>query len=244
MRVAPFLLSLCLTLPVCAHGAETLVLSTSSRAPRSLENSAGTQDRIVLEAFRRIGEQVQIVHQPPERALVNVSEGLLDGDCWRVSGLAALYPNLVQVPQPVDQVQIKVFTRNPAMRISSWADLKPYNVAFINGWKILEATVQGTRSLTKARDIDALFALLDKDRVDAALVDPVMGQEALRRRHIQGIRILEPPLTQQDMYIYLNKRHAALVPKLAQALREMKRDGAMERLTKAGLTTGLTEEGR
>ena len=244
MRVGPFLLCLSLTLPVCAHGAETLVLSTSSRAPRSLPNGTGTQDRIILEAFRRIGAQVQIVHQPPERALVNANEGLIDGDCWRVGGLAAQYPNLVQVPQPVDQVQIKVFTRDKAMRISSWADLKPYNVAFINGWKILEATVQGTRSLTKARGITALFALLAKDRVDAVLVDPLMGQEALRRMHIEDIRILEPPLTQQDMYIYLNRRHADLVPKLAQALRKMKRDGTLARLTQTGLAAERTEGGR
>ena len=246
MRVGPFLLCLSLTLPVCAHGAETLVLSTSSRAPRSLPNGTGTQDRIILDAFRRIGAQVQIVHQPPERALVNANEGLIDGDCWRVGGLAAQYPNLVQVPQPVDLVQIKVFTRNQTMRISTWADLKPYNLGVLTGWKILEALVQGTRSLTRAKNIDALFTLLDNNRVDAVLVDPDMGLEALRRLQYKNILVLEPPLTQQSMFIYLNRHHADLVSQLAKALRDMKHDGTLERLTRAGpadaLAAKLAEE--
>jgi polar amino acid transport system substrate-binding protein len=37
------------------------------------------------------------------------------------------------------------------------------------------------------------------------------------------------------MYIYLHKRHAELVPRLAEALRQMRRDGTMGRLTGAGL---------
>jgi len=37
------------------------------------------------------------------------------------------------------------------------------------------------------------------------------------------------------MYLYLNKKHAALVPKLAEALRDMRRDGTLQRLTRAGL---------
>ena len=223
-----------LLLPVCAKGAGPLVLNTAARAPRSLPDGNGPQDRIVKEAFRRIGVQVSITIQPPERGLISANQGLIDGDCWRVAGHSEQYPNLVMVPEPVDLVQIKVFTRDPAMRISAWADLAPYNVAFINGWKILEGSVKSARSVEKVKDIDALFALLARDRVDAVRVDPAMGLDVVRHGKLVGIRVLEPPLTRQDMYIYLHKRHADLVPRLAEALRQMKRDGTILRLTKAG----------
>lgn len=237
-RLLAALLLLLLGLPPCARGAEALVLNTSAREPRSLPDGSGFEDKIIQEAFQRIGVPATIVYQPPERALVNANEGVIDGDCWRVSGLSARYPNLLEVPEPVDLVFIKVFTRNPAMRITSWADLKPYNVAYINGWKILEANVLGTRSLEKVKDLEMLLALLARDRTEAVLVDPVMGREEVRRMGFTGIRVLEPPLARQDMHIYLHKRHAELVPRLSEALRQMKRDGTFQRLTRAGLAGG------
>lgn len=224
-----------LALPPCASGAGTLVLNTSARAPRSLPDGTGTQDRVIKEAFLRLGVPVSIIYQPPERALVNANEGNIDGDCWRVGGHSARYPNLIMVPEPVDAAAITVFTKDPDLVAATWDDLKPRNVGYITGWKILDANVRGTRSLVRVKNVDALFTLLDKDRIDVALVDPLMGWAVIRRRGLAGMRALEPPLTRQDMHIYLNKRHADLVPKLAVVLRQMRRDGTMERLTRAGL---------
>ncbi len=237
------LLALLLALPVSAAGptggspteAGALVLSTSSREPRSLPDGRGYEDQIVQEAFRRIGVSVKIVYQPPERALVNADAGAIDGDCWRVSGLAARYPNLVMVPEPVDTAAITVFAKDPAMRITGWADLRPYNVAYINGWKILEARVRDARSVEKTKGLRPLFTLLDRNHADLVLMDPVMGQEVMRSMGLTGIRMLTPPLIRVDMHIYLHRRHAGLVPRLSEALRQMKHDGTFQRLTRAGL---------
>jgi polar amino acid transport system substrate-binding protein len=228
---------LLLALPAYAAGPQPLVLNTSAREPRSLPDGSGVQDRIVKEAFHRIGQPVSIVYQPSERALVNANEGLIDGDCWRVAGNTEKFPNLLMVPEPVDEANIVVFARDPSLSVSTWADLAPLNVAYLNGWKILDANVRETRSLLKVKDMAALFALLDKGRIDVALIDPLMGWAFIRKMKLTGIHSLKPPLTRQDMYVYLNNRHADLVPKLATALREMKRDGTIERLTKAGLAS-------
>jgi polar amino acid transport system substrate-binding protein len=234
-RLLVALCLLLLALPALAAEPPPLVLSTSAREPRSLPDGSGVQDRIVKEAFRRIGQPVSIVYQPPERALVNADEGLIDGDCWRVAGGAKQYPNLLMVPEPVDEASVEAFTKNPSLSVSTWADLAPLNVAYLNGWKVLDASVHNTRSLLKVKDMSALFALLDKGRIDVALVDPLMGWAFIRKMKLTGIHSLKPPLTRQDMYVYLNRRHADLVPKLAAALRDMKRDGTTERLTRAGL---------
>ncbi|MDP3427047.1 MAG: transporter substrate-binding domain-containing protein [Humidesulfovibrio sp.] len=237
--LAPRLLALlCLFVlawPPRADGAETLVLNTSARAPRSLPDGTGTQDRILKEAFFRLGVPVSIIHQPPERALINANEGNIDGDCWRIGGHSAQYPNLIMVPEPVDVATITVFTRDPALAVATWDDLRPRNVGYIAGWKVLDANVHGTRSLARVKNIDALFTLLDKNRIDAALVDPLMGWAVIRRRGLVGMRALKPALTRQDMHLYLNKRHAGLVPRLDAILRQMRRDGTISRLTRAGL---------
>ena len=52
-----------------------------------------------------------------------------------------------------------------------WSSLEPYDVAIINGWKILEKNVLATRSLTKVRDPQQLFDLLSQGRVDVVVYE-------------------------------------------------------------------------
>ena len=233
MRLTTCLLSLFLTLPVCAHGAETLVLNTSHSAPRSRPDGSGYEDRIVAEAFRSIGLAVRLVHLPSERALQNVNQGIDDGNFSRIAGLEAHYQNLVMVPEPVDEFLFTAFTKIPSLHVQRWDDLKTFNVGLITGWKIVEANTRDARSVTRVKDEEALFALLDRGRADVVVADLYAGLELLRSNGYQGIRALRPPLERRDMHLYLNKRHVDLVPRLAAALRDMKRDGTIARLHKA-----------
>jgi polar amino acid transport system substrate-binding protein len=50
---------------------------------------------------------------------------------------------------------------------------------------------------------------------------------------LSSIAPLAPALKDVDMYLYLHRKHEALVPKLAQALREMKADGSYNRILAA-----------
>jgi polar amino acid transport system substrate-binding protein len=236
MRIALCLLCLIFTLPVCAKGAETLVLSAANTAPRVRPDGTGFEDRIVAEACRRAEIPVRLVILPSERAMQNADQGIDDGNYVRIAGLERLYPNLIMVPEPVSEFLFTAFTKDPAiMRVDGWNGLKPYHVGLINGWKIVEANTTGVRTRTGVKNEEALFALLEKGRVDVAVLDLYTGLEAVRSLGYQGMRALSPPLERRQMYIYLNRRHENLVPKLAAALRDMKRDGTMERLTRAGL---------
>ena len=59
----------------------------------------------------------------------------------------------------------------------------------------------------------------------------------------QGVKVKlqQPPFAVSDMYIYLNKRHAELVPKVAQALVNMKTDGTFQRIVAVNLHSIETE---
>jgi len=239
MRVATCLLCLLLVLPVCAARAAPLVLNTDGAPPHSRADGSGYEDRIVAEAFRRIGVGVQLVVLPSERALQNANQGVDDGNFPRIEGLTALYPNLVMVPESMSTFPCAAFTCDPKLKSVAWADLQGPQVAYVQGWKLVERNVADAGKLQHARDQEAVFALLDKGRARIVIADLYTGREIIRRKGYKNMRALLPPLADPPMYIYLHKRHAQLVPKLAQALREMKRDGAMERLTKAGLGAGL-----
>jgi polar amino acid transport system substrate-binding protein len=215
--------------------ADPLVLNTDGAPPHSRADGTGFEDRIVTEAFRRLGVEVKLVQLPSERALQNADQGIDDGNYVRIAGLSALYPNLLMVPEPMSEFSFTAFTRDPGLKTAAWADLRQRRTAIVTGWKIAEQNLKGARSLTRVRDEGMLFALLDKGRVEVVVSSQHTGPLVIRFHGYQGMRALSPPLAVQPMYIYLHKRHAALVPKLAETLRDMRRDGTLQRLTRAGL---------
>jgi polar amino acid transport system substrate-binding protein len=75
-----------------------------------------------------------------------------------------------------------------------------------------------------------MFRMLDSGRIDLALYTRADGIALIRSLGLSSIAPLSPPLKDVDMYLYLNKKHEALVPQIAQALREMKADGTYNKI--------------
>jgi len=217
-------------LPPGAHGG-VLELSASDASPYSTPEGDGVADRIVREAFRRAGVSVKIINDTPsERALVNANEGVVDGEYLRIAGLEKKYPNLVMVPESICAYEFTAFAKNRAIRVKGWESLRPYNVGYITGWKILEENVTGVKSVTAVRNDDALFELLRSDRADLVIFERLRAEAYLSRTGDREIRRLNPPLARREMYLYLNRGNATLVPVLAKALRQMKQDGTWRRI--------------
>ena len=108
--------------------------------------------------------------------------------------------------------------------------IRDYSVAFINGWKMFETNASGAKIVNKVDKPEQIFQMLEGGRVDLALYTRADGVELLRSMGMRAITPLSPSLKEVDMYLYLNKKHEALVPQLAKALREMKADGTYNRI--------------
>ena len=228
-----------------AAGTETLVLSTADPAPLSNPDGTGANDRVVAEAFRRLGIPARLVRLSAERALHNADQGVDDGTYARIAGLSDKYPNLVKVPEPVSEFLFTAFTRNPKLVVKGWEGLKPHHVGLVIGWKIVEANTGGVRERTSVKDEQTLFAMLGSGRLEVAVLERYAGRAVARSLGLADVRALEPPLERRDMFLYLHKRHADLVPRLAETLRQMKRDGTFQHLARAGLAeSGQAEAGR
>lgn len=186
-------------------------------------------DLIVKGAFARAGVGVSLQPLPSERGLVMADSGQLDGDANRINGLEAAYPNLLRVPESNMTYEFTAFTLRPDVVVRGWDDLKNYSVAYIIGWKIYDEHVHA-RGVVKVATPENLFALLRAGRVDVVLYYRLGGVYYARKLGLTNLRALDPPLATREMYMYLNRRHADLVPRLAEALRSMKRDGGYERI--------------
>jgi len=227
------MLLLTLISTTCLAQTEKLSLVTTARPPLSANgNQPGFLDLLAGALFKRIGIEGKLTLVPAERALINVNSGIDDGDIFRIASAGQNYPNLVRVPEVVLTSDFIAYTKSPGIQIRDWSDLKPYTVAYPIGWKIYEANVRDVKGVTLTPSINELFPLLDKGRVDVILLDRWSGQWLVRQNGL-ALQPMEPPLASVDMFMFLNKKHAALVPKISQALRDMKKDGSYKRIYEA-----------
>jgi polar amino acid transport system substrate-binding protein len=183
------------------------------------------------EAFRRAGLELKLVSLPSARSLVAANAGEVDGEGLRIAGLDKQYPDLVQVPERYIGISFVAFARDASIQLDQgWAGLEPYRVSHITGWKLFEANATRARSVTQVETPEQMFRMLDAGRIDLALYTLADGQALVRSLGLSSIGAVRPALKDVDMYLYLHRRHAGLVPQIARALRDMKADGSYNRI--------------
>jgi len=215
--------------PVRAAEMPVLVLNDTNEPPFTTTDGRGFLDAIAGEAFRRAGVRLRLVKLPAARALLNANDGIEDGDLTRITGLEAQYPNLVRVPEKLIDWEFAAFGRDPALP-AHWETLRTHPVGHIRGWKIYEQQLAGAPHVVTAEDPAQLFRQLQLKRIEVALYARWQGLSWIQRQGLTDVHLLEPLLARREMFIYLHKRHAALVPKLAAALRAIKAEGLYDRL--------------
>ncbi|MHB8455674.1 MAG: substrate-binding periplasmic protein [Acidiferrobacterales bacterium] len=215
--------------PDFAAKLPVLVLNDVDEPPLTNPDHSGFLDILAAEAFRRAGVEIRLVKLPAERALLLANAGLEDGDLTRIAGLDKKYPNLVRVREALIDWDFSAFSKDTSIP-ASFKVIRHYSVGLIKGWKIYERKMSGAKRVTTVDDPEQLFRLLELDRIKVALYERRMGLALIRIQGYQKIRVIEPPLETRPMYIYLNKRYAKLAPKLADALRALKREGFYQRV--------------
>jgi len=206
-----------------------LILNDTNEAPFTAPDGSGFLDAVAGEAFRRVGVTLRLERLPAERALVNANAGIGDGDLTRIAGLDTLYPNLVRVPEKLVDYTFTAFSKDVSFA-ASWETIRARPVGHIKGWKIYEQQFVGGDNVVQVEDAGQLFRLLDRNRIEVALYERWLGAALLWQMGIKDVRAVEPSLATREMFIYLHKRHAALVPKLVVALRAIKAEGLYQRL--------------
>ncbi|ADH84764.1 substrate-binding periplasmic protein [Desulfurivibrio alkaliphilus] len=207
-----------------------LVLNSPFSAPITSPDQDGFLDLLYAELFGRLGIDFEIQLLPGERALRNADAGIDDGDVCRIAGLDAIYPNLRRTSEAVLEYRMTIFSRRHDFEVTGPASLEPYELGFLSGWKILEDVTADHPRRIMLDDTEQLFLMLAHDRLDLALIDRILGLEAVARLDVEDVRVLEPSLLHGHWYLYLHKRHQELLPAIDRELRRLKEDGTYERL--------------
>ena len=230
-KILVFFLCLLFSAPTFSQtiALQTIALNSAFSSPITNESQTGFGDSVLREAFKRIGYKLETTRLPAERALINANLGIDDGDLLRIGGLQKKYPNLIQVPEKVMDMDVMLFTKNkPSFKVDGWKSVGPHSITIMTGWKVFEINLSKDAKIIKTDNVNQLFTMLLKNRTDFVGYSRWSGLGFLKENNINDITLLEPPLVSTGLYTYLHKKHEEIVPRLATAIREMKADGTLQ----------------
>lgn len=202
-------------------------------------------NKTLVEAFRRNGLTCEIVMVPDLQTLSEmVDEGVLDGDTRRVKNFAknGEHPGYVRIDESVFSLEIRPYSQSE-YPIESWSDLgRPgLTLGYIKGSEFVEHSLEKHAPQTPARRYDsrleAIRALRDGEVQIVIIANQYLAREILQLEEFQDSGIYElPALAKIDIYSYFYREHEDLAPVIAKTLRQMKKDGTIQKFLMEGMT--------
>jgi polar amino acid transport system substrate-binding protein len=217
-RVAVLVAALALLAALPAVGQSVMKVAT----PEGTEGF-----RPLLEAiYKDLGIKVEWVSLPAERALQAANAGDVDADIGRVVGAIAAYPNLVATNEPIVTLSVVAWARKGSgVAVASPADLKKFKVGIVRGQKAAEGLVAALGLVPELLpDAGSLEKVLASGRVEVVLTtnNVVFADPTLA--------VVNPKVAEFPTIHVLNKKLAALVPRIDAVLKAMKADGRLAKL--------------
>ena len=212
-----------------AFAENEITINTGTLKPLFSADGSSFYNKLIKEAFTRLNLNSKVIYLPSERAMRNVNQGIDDGPIARIKGIEKKYANIIRVPVPILRFKFIAYSLNKDIKVTDWDSLKPYSVGIIRGWKIYEKNVVDVKELTKVNNVKQLFKLLTNRRSEVVLFEHLRGEWWNKHLNAKAYPI-GSSIVEKNMFIYMHKKHAALVPKLANVLLEMKKDGSYQRL--------------
>lgn len=212
--------------------APVMTLSTTDTATHYFHNAemTGLGDEVLVEAFKRIGFKLEVAVFPTERSLKMAKAGLVDGEFMRTRAIEKEYPGLIRVPEPVVDIEFSVFSKIPIDLTNGWLSLAGKSVGLVIGMKMIEKNMPKDAKVTGVKSMQQLFSMLNKGKIDYAVIPRGIGWDYLRDSGLSHILISNQALSSMPTFTYLHIKHVSLASKLAAAIRQMKQSGEYEKI--------------
>jgi len=176
---------------------------------------------VVRAAVRLMGLGAQAHPLPAERGMLMVSRGELDGAIGRTTLAAHDYPDLVMVAEPVFHYAPTAYAYRTFDVSKGWHSLRGHTLCVRRGYTLTDKRTRGI-PVQRFNDDPSLLKMLQRGGCNIALLD--RRNPAAQAAMASEPRLLQllPPLEEMPLYLFLHKRHAALAPRLAEALKQVK----------------------
>ncbi len=179
-------------------------------------------------AYARLGLHMVLKPLPSARSLEAANSGETDAEAARAAGIAKLYPNLRKVPEPVLELEERAITTGAPLGGKGWDSLKGRHLCVVIGDKTVEDRTRGFKRET-ARTLESALKMLRAGRCDTMVIYPSQWLE-IDQLHLGPFCLGTGVLERVPLYHFVNKRHEDLIPRLAEALHDLRADGSTARI--------------
>jgi hypothetical protein len=226
-----------------------LLLLTSSvliAEPLRFAQITNSPDQVVGAAvlkvvYAKAGIPIQIIPLSGKRALLESSQGRLDGEVHRILEIGSLYPDLIKVPTATNYIEQTIFSKDKSFILNGCDSLNGRLVGRALGVRYAEMCTQGMENVAVFPDSSSLMKSLDRDIVDFAITSQLNGLVQLKKLGINSVIALKPALAKRLLFHYLHKKHKDLIPKLEKILAKMKQDGELDLIRQQQIQQILTQ---
>ena len=186
-------------------------------------------ESVVKEAFKRSGLKCEFQRVPLLRSMILANEGRLDGDVMRIADAAKTYTDVVAVPTPVVWADLAVYSMDEKVANLPRAELRQRKIGLTPTILMLPKYSQGMK-VSDALNVRTAFEMLAHGRFEAAILVYLAAEPELARQYPRKFYRGQRSWATEPLYFHLNKKHAALVPKLNAAMQAMQKEGLVEKI--------------
>lgn len=199
---------------------------------------------IYTEVFRRLGYELQYDGYPTMRASAMSDAGEVDGEIERVFTYSERHPNLIRVDESHFSTTIVAYAVKPGIELTGWDSLKntDYTVDYRRGVTVVErglTTVVKPENLSTITTTEQGLKKLIVGRIDLYVDVENLVTDKLRTinpAEFDTSAIYKAGIMEETtLHMFLHKKNAALVPKVADVLKAMKQEGLVDRYKEIAL---------
>ena len=186
--------------------------------------------QLLARVYAQAGLPMDIVPQPTARATASIEQGLTDGECARIAPYGLQHPSLLRLEPPIYALSAQAFwLSGRKLPLQRREDLANFSLVYMRGVHYAEELAKGLSRATATTSPEQMFRMLAARRVEVVVDAALSAQQCAKQLQLD---IEESPvLLRYEVYHFLHPRHAALVPRLSEALRQLIASGELKRLT-------------
>ena len=180
----------------------------------------GAIEKILQDAYTNLNITFDIKRLPPQRALAESNSGEVDGELFRIAGIEQEFPDLIRVSSPVYTVEGYTAIKKTDIIITNKDSIKPYKIGIVRGVQWAEDLTKGM-NVSVTNDYTSAVQMLDKGRIDLILGAKNLMEEETQKLGLNDIKISDEAIVILELFHYLNKKHADLVPKISESINSL-----------------------
>jgi len=169
------------------------------------------------KAYRSIGIQPDFVLINDKRALKLLNSGLIDADTAKSLEMLGDYSDIIKVPTPISKIEVLLLCQEPLPCDLSVLYDHSKKLGVIGADEFYAELLANTNiKIFEFNSFDVLYKIFDQKKVDYVIAVFDDQSKATKLKYPNSFLIEE-----KLGYHLLHKKHAALIPQLEQAIKDI-----------------------